>query len=159
MFATVREELVSHADKTELWPELQTYLGELAHYSHDLKPVDGIFAYDWFDDYWIEADRWPFWAVVDGERAGFALVRREEDGAMEMSEFYIRQAFRCTGIGLCFARLLLARFPGAWIISEFADNTTAIAFWRRVVENYAYTERPYMEGGDARLEQRVTVTS
>lgn len=145
------------ADKAEFWAVLQDYIAEMTAYV-DISPVDGAYEYPAFDSYWTDENRWPFWAVKDGMRAGFALLRRDADGTMVMAEFYTLPRFRRTGAGLSFARTLLARFPATWILSEFAANTGAVAFWRRAIEGYAYTERGYVGGmGKARLEQRVVV--
>ncbi len=104
------------------------------------------------------SDRWPFWAKADGAVAGFALVRRMEDGTMEMAEFYTRPEFRRSGVGLVFARDLIARFAGAWELSEYQANPGAIAFWRRVIAGRAYTEREYISAnGNPRIEQRFSV--
>jgi predicted acetyltransferase len=97
--------------------------------------------------------------VADGARSGFALLRREETGEMEVAEFYIRPTFRRGGVGLAFARELLANYPGPWLISEYRANAAAVRFWREVVEPYAFTEEAYIgDSGKPRLLQRVTVT-
>jgi predicted acetyltransferase len=145
------------ADMPALVAELQDYIEEMTAYV-DIAKVDGAYEYPGLDLYWVEQDRSVFWALADAQRAGFAMLRRREDGAMVMAEFYVRPAFRRTGLGLSFARQLLERFPGVWILSEFATNAGAIAFWHRVIAGYAYTERSYVGGqGKDRLEQRVSV--
>lgn len=149
---------VAIAEKPQLWTDLQDYIREMRAYDDDIECVDGVYHYKWFDHYWTDEPRWPFWAVVDGERAGFALLRREDSGEMEVAEFYIRPRFRRGGIGLAFARGLLARYPGPWLISEYRSNTGAVHFWRRVIESYAFTEEAYIgDSGKPRLLQRVSV--
>ena len=60
-----------------------------------------------------------------------------------MAEFFIVNRWRRRGVGLSFARQLLARFPGPWKLHELANNTGAIAFWHRVLGGFApYTEAP-----------------
>ncbi len=148
---------VAAADKPALWRELQDYIEGMTAYT-DIARVNGEFEYRPFESYWRDANRWPFWCMADGARAGFALVIREDNGDYEMGEFYVRPTHRRTGIGLDFARQLLKRFPGTWILSEFAANAGAIIFWHRAIEGYAFTERSYVGGsGKERLEQRVTV--
>ncbi len=148
---------ITLADKPVLWNELQDYIAEMTAHV-DIASVNGAFDYPGLETYWTDANRWPFWALADGERAGFALLRRDADGAMVMAEFYTLPRFRRTGVGLSFARQLLTRFPATWVLSEFATNAGAIAFWRRAIEGYAYTERSYVGGqGKERLEQRVSV--
>jgi predicted acetyltransferase len=153
----VRAVAVPESDKAALFSELQHYLRELMQYG-TFTPVDGTFPYRWLDAYWGSPDRWPFWAEADDCNAGFALVRRRDDGCMEMAEFYVRPAHRRSGVGLAFARNLLCMFPGTWIISEYRANAAAVAFWRRVVEPFTFVEREY-EGDELvpRLEQKAIV--
>ena len=149
---------IAAGDKPALWDMLQDYIAEMTAYV-DIARVNGAFEYPGLDEYWTDANRWPFWAIVGGATAGFALLRRDADGSMVMAEFYTQPRFRRSGVGLSFARQLLARFPATWILSEFATNAGAIAFWHRAIEGYAYTERSYVGGqGKERLEQRVNVT-
>lgn len=146
------------SEKAELWDELQDYIEEMRVYDDDIERVDGAYQYKWFDHYWRDKNRWPLWALADGARAGFALLRREETGEMDIAEFYIRPRFRRGGIGLAFARALLARQPGPWLISEYQANTAAIAFWHKVIEPYVFTEEAYTgDSGKQRLLQRVSV--
>src|SRR6201999_3179054 len=65
------------SDKALLWDELQKYILELTQWGTH-QPIDGVFPYPWFDLYWTEPNRFAFWSYVDGVRAGFALVHREE---------------------------------------------------------------------------------
>ena len=147
------------SEKADLWAELQDYIHEMRAYDDGIVAIDGVYQYQWFDHYWNGGERWAFWAIVDGERAGFALLRREDTGEMEMAEFYIRPAFRRGGFGLAFARMLTAKHPGRWLISEYRENSAAVRFWLKVIEPYAFTEEAYIgDSGKPRLLQRVTVT-
>ncbi|MBS0471844.1 MAG: hypothetical protein JSR60_12280 [Proteobacteria bacterium] len=147
---------VPQADKPLLWRALQDYCAEMMQWGTHKPESDGSFAYPWFDNYWTDDDRWPFWALVDGTPAGFALVRREPP--MEMAEFYTFPPFRRGGVGLDFARQILKRFPGPWVLSEYRSSGGAIAFWHKVIADYPYTERVYVGGqGVERLEQRFVV--
>ena len=146
---------VPFSDKELLWNELQKYIAELMEFGTH-KPVDGVFAYPWFDLYWSEPNRFPFWAYVDGKRAAFALVQCEE--RTEMAEFYSFPLFRRSGIALDFARQILKRFPGPWTLSEYRAHSAAVSFWHKVIAGYPYDERIYVGGqGKERLEQRFVV--
>ena len=63
-------------DKAELWTRMQAYMAELMQFGN-FAPVDGVFQYPWFDLYWKEPGRHPFWALADENRAAFALVHCE----------------------------------------------------------------------------------
>ncbi|MEJ1969896.1 MAG: hypothetical protein WDN03_14860 [Rhizomicrobium sp.] len=147
--------LVPEDDKPLLWDKLQDYILELTAYGTH-QPVDGVFDYPWFDLYWREPNRFPFWAMVGGERTAFALVHCEE--RTEMAEFYSFPAFRRTGAALAFARQVVKRFPGPWTLSEYRTNHGAVAFWHKVIAPWPFDERVYIGGqGQERLEQTFTV--
>jgi predicted acetyltransferase len=143
------------SEKALLWERLQSYIAELMPFGN-FGPVDGFFEYEWFDLYWREPNRFPFWALADGKRAAFALVHREERA--EMVEFYSFPEFRRTGVALDFARQIIKRFPGPWEISQYRAHVVAVAFWHRVIEDYPFCERVYVGGqGKERLEQTFVV--
>ena len=143
------------SDKSLLWDELQEYIAELMEFGTH-KPVDGVFEYPWFDLYWTEHNRFPFWAYVDGERVAFALVNCE--ARTEMAEFYSFPKFRRSGLALDFARQVIRRFPGPWTLSEYRAHTAAVAFWHKVIADYPFDERVYVGGqGKERLEQTFEV--
>lgn len=142
-------------DKTLLWDRMQNYMAELMPFGN-FGPVDGVFEYKWFDLYWTDPNRFPYWAVVDDERVAFALVWREE--RTEMAEFYSFPEFRRRGAALDFARQVLRRFAGPWELSEYRQNTAAVAFWHRVIEAYPFQEELYVGGeGKERLRQLFVV--
>jgi predicted acetyltransferase len=140
---------IAKAEAPRAWAMLQSYLDELSEFGGDA-PVNGVFPYQYFDAYWIEPVRWPFWIKADAEIAGFALVRICDDGVYDMSEFYILPEYRRAGVGINAARAILARFPGRWTLSQFKENAPAIRFWRRVLDGFA----PYEETRGERVEQR-----
>ena len=146
---------IAPSEKPLLWEHFQHYCAELMPYGN-FAPVSGVFEYKWFDHYWHDADRFPFWALADGTRAAFALVHR--GACTEMAEFYSFLQYRRTGIALDFARQILKRFPGPWEISQYRANIAAVAFWHRAIADYAFEERVYIGGeGKERLSQIFTV--
>jgi len=149
---------VLEAEKPLLWSLLQDYIREMSAYDPSIEAVDGVYEYAYFDLYWIEPDRWPFWLKADGENAGFALVRRDADGHTEIAEFYVRPEYRRSRVGLESARALIAKFPGPWELSEYLANTGAIAFWRKVLEGRSFSEHEYISNeGNPRIAQRFVV--
>ena len=157
MTPQVRIEQVTSRERDVLWRYLQFYIYDMSRFT-GAQPDDGVFPYRQFDAYWREGDlRSALWAKVGSEIAGFALVRFDADeGCREMAEFFIANRWRRRGIGLSFARRVLARFPGPWRLHELANNDAAIAFWHRVLDGFApYAEAPLARAdGIARIEQR-----
>jgi predicted acetyltransferase len=148
---------VTADEKPALWDMLQDYIGELSAYTGG-KPTDGLYPYEYFDPYWTDANRSPFWAAAGDQHIGFALVYREENGEMRMAEFYIQPEYRRNGCGRDFARQLLLRFPGPWRIRQIALNRPAVTFWHRVLESWTYSEAHFRADGLERFEQSVVVS-
>jgi predicted acetyltransferase len=150
---------VAESEKAELWAYLQDYIRELMPYEGGDIPADGgDIDYPYFDLYWREAGRWPFWGVVDGNRVAFALAR-DTGARIEMAEFYSFPEYRRSGTALAFARAVMRRFPGPWELSQFAAHAAAIAFWRRVIADWPFEETSYIgpTSGKRRLLQSFTV--
>ncbi len=148
---------VTLAEKSDLWAIFQRYAAELSPMATG-KPVKGEVPYPPFDDYWRKDRHWPFWAMQNGVRIGFALIRfASEHNAMQIAEFYILPEHRRDGAGLSFARALMQRHPGPWRMRQMAINRPAVAFWRKVVEPYGFSEITYTDKGIDRVEQMLMV--
>jgi predicted acetyltransferase len=138
------------SEKSELWNDLQDYIAELAPFDRTLAP-HGPYEYPGFDTVWQA--RSLFWAKVDGEIAGFAIVH-SEDGVTEMSDFYIRPAYRRRGIGVEFARAVIAKFSGRWMLTQYKAKTDSIAFWRTVIGERPFAQLNYTSvNGNERVKQ------
>jgi len=81
------EVLVPVAEKSALAAMMQDYIAEMAQIIPGVRVGQ---PYPQFDLYWTEPEsRWPFWLIVDGINAGFALVSRDvPTGLVEMEEFF-----------------------------------------------------------------------
>jgi predicted acetyltransferase len=100
---------------------------------------DEIFA-NWF----ANEHSHPLVIANGTDPVGFALVTRpripnagEPSVDYFMSEFFIRQAHRRSGIGRTAAALIFDRFAGEWEIVEYQRNPGSVEFWRKVVAAYA----------------------
>lgn len=104
----------------------------LPGYLRELGVESGLYPY--LALYWLEPGRRPYLIRVDGQVAGFALVRAlERPGLHELAEFYVGQAFRRQGVGRAAAWALFEGQPGDWQLNVLAGNRSALAFWLRVV--------------------------
>jgi predicted acetyltransferase len=107
---------------------------------------DEIFA-NWF----ANDQSHPLIILKGVDPVGFALVTRpriahagERAADFIMSEFFVRQSHRRTGVGRDAATLIFDRFAGEWEIQEYTRHPGAVAFWRRVIAGYSrgsFTER------------------
>jgi predicted acetyltransferase len=87
---------------------------------------------------------YPFLVRADDRLAGFALVRKLSEAALDMGEFFVLRKFRRTGLGAHVAREMFDRFPGTWEVRELPPNLGAQAFWRNVISEY--TNGQFEEG-------------
>jgi predicted acetyltransferase len=150
---TASEILVPSQERADAAAMLQDYIAEMAQFVPDVRAGQ---AYPHFDLYWSEPDsRWPFWLKFDDANAGFALLRRN-DASMQVAEFFVARPYRCRSVGLGAARRLIARFPGAWRITQRESNRSAIAFWHRVLDGFAAYDEVTTATDAVRREQRFT---
>jgi predicted acetyltransferase len=106
----------------------------------DLGP-DGKFVYRDLPLYWLEPERYPFLAWVDGDLAGFVLVRKVErihgdDAVWDIAEFFVLRANRRRGIGTELAHAVWAQFPARWQVRVLQTNRVAQQFWTSAIEKF-----------------------
>jgi predicted acetyltransferase len=97
-----------------------------------LPDPDGHLPYEWFDAYWTDDRRLPFWISADGVIAGFCLLRHTGDGC-EIAEFYVLPRFRRQRVGAEAVNALAAvcRKCATHLIAKVRKwNHPAFAFWR-----------------------------
>ena len=114
-----------------LWNLLQLYAHEFSEFTDQDVGVDGTYAYEYFDRYWIDPDRHPYLFRHDGRLVGFALVHSGEPH--DMAEFFVMKKYRRCGLGTDAAHEIFALHPGAWQVRQMTANTRATAFWRRAI--------------------------
>lgn len=138
-------ELVDISDKPVLARLFQLYLYD-ASVSQALEPDnDGRFAASvYFDAYWTESTRAPYFIVEEGKRIGFALVRQVAPGCHCVAEFFVLRAARRRGVGRRAALAVFAAHRGQWRVAQDARNKSAQVFWRAVIDAFtagAFEER------------------
>lgn len=124
---------------------LEFYCYDFSEYIQTDVNVHGIFEYSNVDIYWNEDGRHPFFILVNGNYAGFALINRDfkildnPDGHV-MSEFFIMRKYRRQGVGNLAAMRIFDLFPGSWEVSQVTSNPVAVKFWDSVVSEYTQNE-------------------
>lgn len=120
---------------------LQLYLHDFSEFE-DIRPGDdGRYAYPYLAHYWEDPARYPFLIRVDGDLAGFALLRLEADPmtgqqAMDVAEFFVLRHFRRQGVGAQAARRLWDLFPGQWHVRVLKSNESGYHFWEKTIGEY-----------------------
>lgn len=146
-------------DKPLIRRMMDLYLYDFSEMAGFDLDAHGYYHYAYLDHYWVEPDRHPFLVRVDGKLAGFVLVNRHTlstDNEFAIAEFFIMRKYRRQGIGRAVAFNIFDRFHGKWEVYEIIENTSAQAFWRKVIGEYTqghYTERNFGSGGDPGVVQ------
>ena len=101
----------------------------------------GLYGYKYLDHYWTDADRHPFFVVVDGSYAGFVLVNshsylQKDDQVKSIAEFFIMRKYRRKGIGEEVAKQIFEKCIGNWEVLQHGNNDPSKAFWKKVIEEY-----------------------
>lgn len=127
---------------------MNLYLYDFSEFTGDDPYPDGRFYDEFLPLYWKEAGRYPYLIQVDGQPAGFVLVRDtlkpgEKQVTHHIAEFFIMRKFRRQKIGQRVAWEIFDRFPGHWRVEQIPENLPAQAFWRKIIS--AYTHGNYSE--------------
>lgn len=128
--------LADKLEKPQYKALLFEYLQELAAF--DEVGFDGSYSY--FDAYWVEPSRFPYFICVDGNPVGLAMVRELASESYSIAEFYIPSTCRRNKVGQQAAHVLFKRHQGAWYVSQMIRNLPAQQFWRRVIDEFANGE-------------------
>lgn len=106
------------------------YLTELSQFDPDIKfEEDGTPIYRWYDCYWDDKDRFPFYLIVDEKIAGLAMIRELNPMQYDFAEFYVCPEFRKDGNAIWFAKEITELFDGEFVFSTRFTNPRAIRFW------------------------------
>lgn len=138
---------IPYEDKTILAHLIQLYRYDSSEFDgHELN-AHGQYLYKYFDHQWTDEDRRPLLVRVDGEIAGFVLIRldvpreyvklSEADATNVISEFFIMRKFRRRGVGRQTAEAVFRQYPGTWEVRQTAGNKDAYRFWKSVIAPFA----------------------
>lgn len=123
------------AEKGHLRELFDTYrldLHALTNPGEDLEP------YPWFDAYWVEPDRHPYWICAGPEIVGFVMVNAWPESGLpidqRIAEFCIRPDHRRHGLGQKTLAALMRLHPGQWELKVHRANLAGFAFWPRALE-------------------------
>lgn len=132
---------------------MQFYLYDFTEFVAVERDPDGRFCYPYLNHYWQEPDRHPFLITVDGEHAGFALVREvlnpeTNEHAFDMAEFFVMKMFRRQNIGNEAVQTLCSTLQGTWLIRVMGNNHRAYHFWQSALQRYDTTHTSESPGAD-----------
>jgi predicted acetyltransferase len=132
---------VPETEKSVLRQMLELYAYDFSEFDGADVNEHGYYGYTYFDYYWTEETRNPFFIRVDGKLAGFALLNEycyliKEPGTMSIAEFFIMRKFRRQGIGKRVAIQVFDKFPGKWEVIQHGENEPSQVFWEHVIQEY-----------------------
>lgn len=141
----LRMELVPKERKQTISKLMQYYLYDFTRYLELDVDQDGVYpAYPGLESFWSSGNnKFAYLFKVDGNIAGFALVERllyDPEGQFYMTEFFVMQKYRRSGVGTLAAHKLFDMYPGDWKVSQVRANTPARNFWHRVIGEYTNGE-------------------
>ncbi|MET7859374.1 hypothetical protein ABZS81_19515 [Streptomyces sp. NPDC005318] len=126
---------VSAEDKLVLANLMQLYLHDFSELDARDLSAHGTFDYPWLDSYFTGSDREAYLIRIGARPAGFALARCDvegDDGAWNVSEFFVVRRHRRRGVARDAARLLFQQHPGTWTLSYLHHNAPAARLWPAV---------------------------
>lgn len=144
---------VTESEKSVLRQLMELYAYDFSQFDGADVNEHGWYGYTYFDHYWTDESRHPFFIRVAGKLAGFVLVNEycyvaKEAGTKSMAEFFVMRKYRRKGVGRSAAVQVFERFPGKWEVIQHGDNQPSKIFWEGVIG--AYTQ------GNYRREKAVT---
>jgi predicted acetyltransferase/ADP-ribose pyrophosphatase YjhB (NUDIX family) len=118
------------------WPLLerlwQLYQHDLSEFRHGSPDEDGLFQARALPSYRQGDESVAYLARRGDVPCGFALVHGVTRERRLMGEFFVTRSTRGRGTAAAFAREVLARHPGEWVVPFQDENPRAAAFWRRL---------------------------
>ena len=122
---------------------MQFYIYDFSEYVDYDVEEDGLFKpYPNLEEYWREADKFPYVIKKDEKYAGFVLVKtmKSEKHYYSIAEFFIMKKYRRTGIGKAAARQIFNLHKGQWEVHQRENNKPAQEFWNKVISEYTNGE-------------------
>ena len=116
---------------------LQLYIYDFSELV-DVDPrADGRFAYSDLPLYWSDPGRYAFLVKIDGELAGFVLVKTgSEWDVRDMAEFFVMRRYRRHGVGTRIAHEVWRHLPGPWEVRVIDVNAAAHHFWEHAISSF-----------------------
>lgn len=125
----------------EMRKYLNEYLTELSEFDPDIKFDErGVPIYRWFDCYWDDKDRFPFYFIINNEIAGFAMIRELGNMFYDIAEFYVCPEYRKDNNAIWFATEITNLFEGQFVFSTRFTNPRAIKFWGKFAKLFESNE-------------------
>jgi predicted acetyltransferase len=132
---------VKETEKSVLRHLMELYAYDFSEFDNADVNEHGLYGYTYFDYYWTEDTRHPFFIKVDGKLAGFVLISEycylvRDPGTKSITEFFVMRKYRRNGVGKSAAVQVFDRFPGKWEVIQHGGNEPSKFFWESVIREY-----------------------
>lgn len=129
------------AQKPVLANLLELYAHDLSEFSDLQLGTDGRFGYELLSLYWQETNRYAFLVKVNGNLAGFVLLKKcseisGDENVWSVAEFFVVRGYRRHRIGTRVAHELWRKFSGPWKIRVAERNEAAYEFWNHAIVDF-----------------------
>ena len=134
-------QIVPASKREEMRKFFYEYLTELSEFDKDIKfDSNGVPIYKWFDCYWVDKDRFPFYMIIDGNVAGLVMIREMGDRHYDFAEFYVLPEYRKDGNAIWLATQMTELFDGQFDFATRFTNPRAIRFWGKFANLFEKNE-------------------
>ncbi len=137
----IRIRLVEQNEKELLWNINQKYLYEMTRFYDDPMDDKGNYYYGYFDEYFIDPNRFAYFIYNDEILIGFAMIcpysyiiGKSVD--FVMSEFTIFPQYRGRHFATEAAEMIITNHIGEWEIKYHEKNNAAKKLWDNVTKKY-----------------------
>ncbi|MBI9011453.1 MAG: GNAT family N-acetyltransferase [Clostridiales bacterium] len=121
------------ADNTSLERLFQFFAHDTSEFSGKEIGSDGFYhGLNDLEDYTSQSNYRTYMIQVDGNLAGFVVVRLEET-INYLRHYFIVRKYRKQKIGLKAVHRIFDMFPGDWRVSTLDYNLPAIKFWEKTL--------------------------
>lgn len=125
--------LINKINKSVFLNVYQYYIYEMSLFYEKYLGNSGLFDFDTnqFDKYWLEDQHWPYFIMVEGNIAGFCLLRQISEGEQryDIEQYFVLNKYQRKGIGASTLEALVNNHPGKWQVRVLPNNLSAICFW------------------------------
>lgn len=136
----IKLELVGKDKKEILRNLIEKYETDFSQYDEQDVNDLGLFGYDYLDNYWTEANRFPYFIKVNEKLAGFVMINDYPIAGYKtdytIAEFFIMPKYRRSGVGKCALDFIFQKFKGKWCLMYHPKNVAAQRFWTKMVNHY-----------------------
>ena len=130
---------VKQEDREKLYKLLQYALYDGSQYIDNNINDDCIFEYKWFDNYFVDNDRYAYFIKSGSTYVGMVMVNENlkfNKNGKCIAEFLIMPRFRRNHIGKKVAYEIFDKFKGDWEVQPMENNFVAYSFWKSVISEY-----------------------